>query len=61
MSPVEDTLDGIVLRWPKPAAPQSTARTLRQRLDWLAFPLWLVRLAVECLGWVALVALITRF
>jgi hypothetical protein len=59
MSPVDDALDGIVLRWPKPELQTKNQRD-RQRLDALAFAVWLVRLSVECLGWVAVVGLITQ-
>ena len=59
MSPVDDTLDGIVLRWPKPA-PQPKRQQIRQRLEWLAFTIWVARLCAECLGWVAVVGLITQ-
>jgi hypothetical protein len=59
---IDDTADAIILRWPKAqqAASPPARKTIRQRLDLLAFPLWLVRLSVECLGWVAVVGLITQ-
>lgn len=62
MMPVDDAADGVILRWPKPpqAAPQPKGRTIRQRLGWLAFPIWLVRLMVEMIGWLAVIGLITR-
>lgn len=56
MIPIDDTLDGIVLRWPQPA-PQPKRQPIRQRLEWLSFTIWLVRLCAECLGWVALVGI----
>ena len=59
---IDDTADAIILRWPKAqqAAAQPTRKTIRQRLEWLAFPLWIARLCAECLGWVALVGFITQ-
>ena len=59
MSPVDDTLAGIVLRWPRPAL-QPKRQPIRRRFDVLTFPIWLARLSVECLGWIAVVGLITR-
>lgn len=43
--PVDDAADAVILRWPKAqqVAPQPKGRTIRQRLGWLAFPIWLVR------------------
>lgn len=63
MSPVDDTLDGIVLRWPTPQRPVApkTKPTWRERLDWLAFPIWIVRLVAELLGWLAILGFLTQF
>lgn len=61
MSPVDDTLDGIVLRWPKPVAPPKTKPTWRERLDRLAFPIWIVRLVAEMTGWLAILGFLTQF
>lgn len=58
MSPVDDTLNGIVLRWPKPAT-HHKHQPIRQRFDVLAFIVWLIRLSVECLGWVAVVGIVS--
>lgn len=60
MSPVDDTVDGIVLRWPKPVS-QSKAKTIRQRLDWLALPTFIIRLCAELLGWLAILGFLTQF
>lgn len=62
MSLTDDTADAIILRWPKAqqVAPQPKGRAIRQRLGWLAFPIWLVRLIVEMIGWLAVIGLITR-
>lgn len=60
MSPVDDTLDGIVLRWPKPVA-QPKAKTIRQRLDCLALPIFIIRLCAELLGWLAILGFLTQF
>lgn len=59
---IDETADAIILRWSKPPlpAPQPKGRTIRQRLTWLAFPIWLVRLMVEGVGWLAVIGLITR-
>lgn len=60
---IDETADAIILQWPKPqqVAPQPKRRTIRQRLGWLAFPIWLVRSMVEMIGWLAVIGLITRF
>ena len=62
MMPVDDAADAVILRWPKvqQVAPKPKGRTTRQRLGWLAFPIWLVRLIVEMVGWLAVIGLITR-
>lgn len=60
---IDDTADAIILRWPKAqqaVAPQPKGRTIRQRLGWLAFPIWLVRQTVEMIGWLAVIGLITQ-
>jgi hypothetical protein len=60
MSPVDDTLDGIVLRWPKPVA-RPKAEPIRQHLDWLALPIVIVRLCAELLGWLAILGFLSQF
>lgn len=59
---IDETADAIILRWPKPPlpAPQPKGRTIRQRLGWLAFPIWLVRLIVEMIGWLAVIGVISQ-
>lgn len=59
MSLTDDTADAIILRWP--GTPQAVAPKAkpkwRERLGWLAFPIWLVRLMVEMTGWLALLGM----
>lgn len=61
---IEETADAIILRWPgtpqRPVAPKAKA-AWRQRLEWLALPIWIVRLAVECIGWLAVLGLLTTW
>ncbi|NTT87753.1 hypothetical protein [Tabrizicola fusiformis] len=63
MMPVDDAADGVILRWPKAhqVAAQPKGRTIRQRLGWLAFPIWLVRLIVEMIGWLAILGMTTMW
>jgi hypothetical protein len=56
---IDDTADAIILRWPKIVEQPKAAP--RHRLDWLAFIVWVIRLCAECLGWTAIVGLITMF
>ena len=60
---IEETADAIILRWP--GTPQAVAPkakpTWRERLGWLAFIAWLIRLVVECLGWIAVLGFLTAW
>jgi len=61
MMPVDDSAEAVILRWPKPQQElKPKRRTIRQRLNWLAFPIWGMRLVAELVGWVAVVGLITQ-
>jgi hypothetical protein len=53
MRPVEDVADAVILRWPKPLPSPEAKPTWKQRLSWLAFPLWALRLCAEMVGWLA--------
>lgn len=63
MDLTDDTADAIILRWPAPKRPVAQPRkpTLRQRLDCLAFPIWIARLVAEMTGWLALLGFLTQF
>lgn len=56
---IDETANAMILRWPRSpqVAPQPKRRTIRRRLGWLAFPIWLVRLAAEMVGWLALLGM----
>jgi hypothetical protein len=60
---IEEAADAIILRWPTPqrlVAPKAKP-TWRERLDWLAFPIWIVRLVAEMTGWLALLGFLSQF
>lgn len=62
MSMTDDTADAIILRWPtpqRPVAPKAKP-TWRERLDWLALPIWIARLVAEVTGWLALLGFLTQ-
>ncbi len=62
MSMTDDTADAIILRWPTPQKPAARPKkpTWRERLDWLAFPVWIARLVAEMIGWLALFGFLTQ-
>lgn len=63
MSLTDDTADAIILRWPKAqqAVAPKAKPTCRERLGWVAFIAWLIRLMVECLGWIAVLGFLTTW
>lgn len=56
---IEEAADAIILRWPTPQRPVAQPRkpTWRQRLAWLAFPIWIARLVAEMTGWLAILGM----
>ena len=60
MSPVEDTMDGIIGRWPKKPSRGQPATLPTGLWCRLSFAFWLVRLVVEGLGWLGILGLISR-
>lgn len=55
---IDDTADAIILRWPR--VQQATKPTLRQRLYWLALPVFILRLCAEIVGWLAILGFLTQ-
>lgn len=54
---IDDTADAIILRWPK-AQQQPAARHRRRLLS--SLPIFVVRVTVECIGWLAVIGFIAQ-
>lgn len=60
---IDETADAIILRWPKARQPveageQHSARLRRRLLS--SLPIFVVRVTVECIGWLAVIGFIAQ-